>query len=210
MNRKLISKAISDMDDSLIAEAMSVPVVNSAHAPERTTNMENNKRLIRFRRITGLILAACLVFTLAVTAYAADIGGIRRIIQIWLHGDQTTAVLDVQNGQYTLTDEEGSFIQGGGGIAIEPDGSERPVTEDEILEHLDQPEVDHKEDGSIWVYYRGQKIEITDRFDSDGYCYLELRDGPEILYATIERNGGMATSPVNYVQPHEFGVTQVP
>lgn len=172
--------------------------------------MENNKRLIRFRRITGLILAACLVFTLAVTAYAADIGGIRRIIQIWLHGDQTTAVLDVQNGQYTLTDEEGSFIQGGGGIAIEPDGSERPVTEDEILEHLDQPEVDHKEDGSIWVYYRGQKIEITDRFDSDGYCYLELRDGPEILYATIERNGGMATSPVNYVQPHEFGVTQVP
>ena len=155
-------------------------------------------------------MAACLVFTLAVTAYAADIGGIRRLIQIWLYGEQTTAVLDVQNGQYTLTEEDGSFIRGGGGVAFEPDGSERPLTEAEILEHLDQPELYHKEDGTIWVYYHGQKIEITDRFDEDGYCYLELRNGTEILYATIERNGGMTTSPEKYVQPHQFGTTQEP
>ena len=207
MNRKLISKAISDMDDSFIAESMSPPVANYGHAPERTTNMDHHKKTIHFRKITGLILAASLVFTLAVTAYAADIGGIRRIIQIWLYGDQTTAVLDVQNGQYTLTDEEGSFIMGGGGVAFEPDGSERPLTEEEILEHLDHPEVAHKEDGSIWVYYRGQKIEITDRFDADGYCYLELRDGDDTLYATIDKNGGMATSPTDYPQPDEFGTS---
>ena len=169
--------------------------------------MDHHKKTIHFRKITGLILAASLVFTLAVTAYAADIGGIRRIIQIWLYGDQTTAVLDVQNGQYTLTDEEGSFIMGGGGVAFEPDGSERPLTEEEILEHLDHPEVAHKEDGSIWVYYRGQKIEITDRFDADGYCYLELRDGDDTLYATIDKNGGMATSPTDYPQPDEFGTS---
>jgi len=207
MNRKLISKAISDMDDSFIAESMSPPVANYGHAPERTTNMDHHKKTIHFRKITGLILAACLVFTLAVTAYAADIGGIRRIIQIWLYGDQTTAVLDVQNGQYTVTDEEGSFIMGGGGVAFEPDGSERPLTEEEILEHLDHPEVAHKEDGSIWVYYRGQKVEITDRFDADGYCYLELRDGEDTLYATIDKNGGMATSPTDYPQPDEFGTS---
>ena len=170
--------------------------------------MENKK--INSRKIIGLVLAACLVFTLAVTAYATDIGGIRRLIQIWLYGEQTTAVLDVQNGQYTLTEEDGSFIRGGGGVAIEPDGSERPLTEAEIMEHLDHPEVEHKEDGTIWVYYHGQKIEITDRFDEDGYCYLELRDGTEILFATIERNGGMATSPEKYVQPHQFGTTQEP
>ena len=103
MNRKLISKAISDMDDSLIAEAMIQPVEDAGYALERTTNMDHHKKTIHFRKITGLILAASLVFTLAVTAYAADIGGIRRIIQIWLYGDQKTAVLDVQNGQYTLT-----------------------------------------------------------------------------------------------------------
>lgn len=207
MNRKLISKAISDMDDSLIAEAMIQPVEDAGYALERTTNMDNQKKTIHFRKITGLILAASLVFTLAVTAYAADIGGIRRIIQIWLYGDQTTAVLDVQNGQYTLTDEEGSFIKGGGGVAFEPDGSERPLTEEEILQHLDQPDLQHKEDGTVWVYYHGQKIEITDRFDENGICYLELRDGETVLYATIEKDGGMAISPVAYVQPGEFGTT---
>ena len=208
MNRKLISKAISDMEDSLIAESMFPPVAKDGQPSERKENMKGNS--VKSRRVIGIILAACLVFTLAVTAYAADIGGIRRLIQIWLYGEQTTAVLDVQNGQYTLTDEEGSFIRGGGGVAFEPDGSERPLTEEEILEHLDQPELYHKEDGTIWVYYRGQKIEITDRFDADGYCYLELRNGTEILYATIERNGGMATSPEKYVQPHQFGTTQEP
>lgn len=207
MNRKLISKAISDMDDSFIAESMSPPVANYGHAPERTTNMDHHKKTIHFRKITGLILAACLVFTLAVTAYAADIGGIRRIIQIWLYGDQTTVVLDVQGGQYTVTDEEGSFIKGGGGVAFEPDGSERPLTEEEILQHLDQPDLQHKEDGTVWVYYHGQKIEITDRFDEYGICYLELRDGETVLYATIEKDGGMAISPVAYVQPGEFGTT---
>ena len=208
MNRKLISEAISNIDDVFIEETMFFSEEDFGHPPERTTNMENKN--INSRKIIGLVLAACLVFTLAVTAYATDIGGIRRLIQIWLYGEQTTAVLDVQNGQYTLTEEDGAFIMGGGGVAFEPDGSERPLTEAEIMEHLDHPEVEHKEDGTIWVYYHGQKIEITDRFDEDGYCYLELRDGTEILFATIERNGGMATSPEKYVQPHQFGTTQEP
>lgn len=170
--------------------------------------MQKQKKVISFRRITGYVLAACFIFTLAVTAYAADIGGIRRIIQVWLYGEQTTAVLDVQNGQYTLTDQQGSFLRGGGGVAIEPDGSERPLTEEEIIEHLEHPEVLHQEDGSIWVYYRGQKIEITDRFDEDGYCYLKLRDGKTVLYATIEKSGGLATSPTAYPQPGQFGTSE--
>lgn len=178
-------------------------------APEMENKiiMKKQKKTICLKKITSFILAACLIFTMAVTAYAADIGGIRRIIQIWLHGDRTTAVLDIQNGQYTLTDEKGSFIKGGGGVAFEPDGSERPLTEGEILEHLEQPEVIHQEDGSIWLYYRGQKIDITDRFDEEGYCYLELQDGEEVLYATIEKNGGLATSPTAYPKPHDFGTS---
>lgn len=175
---------------------------------ENNTIMEKQTKPIHFRKITSFILAACLIFTLAVTVYASDIGGIRRMIQIWLFGDRTTAVLDMQDGQYTLTDEEGSFISGGGGVAFEPDSSERPLTEAEILEHLDHPEVAYLDDGSIWVSYRGQKIEITDRFDKDGFCYLTLQDGEDVLYATIDKNGGMATSPVEFVQPHAFGTSE--
>lgn len=210
MNRKLISKAISDIDDVFIAESMFPPVANAGHAPERTTHMENTnqRKHILSRRLLGLILAACLVFTLAITAYAADIGGIQRIIQIWRFGDQTTAVLVIQDGQYSLTDEEGSFIQSGGGIAIEPDGSERPLTEEEILEHLDRPDLVYKEDGTVWVFYRAQSIEITDLFDADGVCYLELRDGEDVLYLTIKKGNGMMVSSKAYVQPWQFSITK--
>ena len=200
MNVRELYEAIGDVDDKYL------DMIDTSEM-ENMIIMEKRKKPIHLRKITSFILAACLIFTMAVTAYAADIGGIRRIIQIWLHGDRTTAVLDIQNGQYTLTDEKGSFIKGGGGVAFEPDGSERPLSEGEIMEHLEHPEVVHQADGSIWVYYRGQKIEITDRFDADGFCYLELRDGDDILYATIEKNGGIATSPTAYLQPDEFGTS---
>lgn len=200
MNVRKLYEAIGEVDDKYL------DMIDTSEM-ENKIIMLKQKKPICLKKITSFILAACLILTMAVTAYAADIGGIRRIIQIWLHGEQTTAVLDIQNGQYTLTDEEGSFIKGGGGVAFEPDGSERPLTEEEILAHLEHPEVIYQEDGRIWLYYRGQKIDITDRFDEEGYCYLELQDGEEVLYATIEKNGGLATSPTAYPKPHEFGTS---
>ena len=207
MNRELISKAIGDIEDVFIAESLSPPVVKAGHAPERTMNMDNKKHIYS-RRLMGLILAACLIFSLAITAYAADIGGIRRIVQIWRHGNQTTAILDIQDGQYSLTDETGALIMSGGGVAFDPDGSERPLTEDEIFAHLDRPELQYKEDGTVWVFYHSQKIEITDLFDADGVCYLELKDGEDVLYVTVTKENGMAVSPNAYVQPSQFSTTK--
>ena len=63
MNRKLISKAISDIEDSLIEEAMVTPAAQYDHTPERTTNMgkyEPRKTGVSIRRMIGLIAAACL------------------------------------------------------------------------------------------------------------------------------------------------------
>ena len=199
MNRKLISEAISNMDDVFVEETMLQSVEGFGHPLERTTNMENNKT--NSRRIIALVLAACLVFTLAVTAYAADIGGIRRIIKLWIQGEQTTVTLDVQEGNYTVTAEDGSPIISGGGVVMEADGSTRPVTEKEILTHLDQPDLHHKEDGTIWVYYREQKIEITDMFDDSGFCYLELQDDNGILYVLVDKQGGLSTSSTGYPTP---------
>lgn len=199
MNRKLISDAFSDMDDVFIEETMFHSTEDLGHPPERTANMENKR--INSRRIIGLVLAACLVFTLAVTAYAADIGGIRSIIMLWLQGEETTVLLDVQEGHYTVTAEDGSPIISGGGVVMEADGSKRPVTEEEVLALLDQPDVYHKEDGTIWVYYREQKIEITDMFDDSGFCYLELQDGDGVLYVLVDKQGGLSTSQTGYPTP---------
>lgn len=74
MNRKLISKAISNIDDRFIAEAMSPPAAN-AIAPERTKPMKHTRRMMR------LILAACLILALALSAYALDFLGIRDMLR---------------------------------------------------------------------------------------------------------------------------------
>ena len=76
-------------------------------------------------------------------AYAANVGGIQRTVQLWIHGDQTdaTLVIETEEGyaEYSATYQlqDGSTESfSGGGIAYEADGSERPLTEEEILQEL--------------------------------------------------------------------------
>ncbi len=157
------------------------------------------------------LLAICAVIVLALglatAAYAADVGGIRRTIQIWVHGDQTDAILELNgDGSYdlTYTDEAGELHeQQGGGAAFDIFGRERPLTEAEILEHLDAPEVIYEDDGSVWVYYHSQRLEITDKFD-DGVCYVQVRDGGSTLYLTVKYDGGFAYGAHGYASPHSF------
>ena len=177
---------------------------------KEVTTMKSTKHFPA-RRLIGLCAAVILILAMATAAYAADVGNIQRRVQLWIHGDQTDAVLDIRGGQYTVTyeDPEGNSQEfGGGGVAIEPDGSERPLTEEEILAHLNRPEVDYEDDGTVWVYYRAQRIEITDKFDADGVCYVQLKDGDDILYMTIKYQNGYATSPNRYIAPSEFNTSR--
>ena len=83
MNRNLVSKAISNIDDAFIAETLSPPVPHQDRAPERTIQMgryESKKNNVRSRRLVAIALAACLVFAMAATAYAANLFGIRDIL----------------------------------------------------------------------------------------------------------------------------------
>lgn len=80
MNRKLISKAISNIDDSFISESLTLPGVALDRTPERTIQMgkyESKKAKASFRRLLAIALTACLVFALALTAYACNLFGIR-------------------------------------------------------------------------------------------------------------------------------------
>ena len=80
MNRKLVSKAISNIDDAFIAETLSPPGAALDRAPERTIQMskyESPKTQASSRRLFALVLAACLVFAMALTAYACNLFGIR-------------------------------------------------------------------------------------------------------------------------------------
>lgn len=167
-------------------------------------NMKTKKHL-SLRR-TGLLCAVViLLFTLASIGYAENVGGIQRRIQLWRYGDQTDAILEIQDGSYelTYTDEDGTHSQGGGGVAIDIFGRERPLTEEELMEELrENIDVLHKEDGTVWVYYQDQSLEITDLFDENGVCYVQLQGGDETVYLTVEYQGGYSWSTTGYVEPN--------
>ena len=159
------------------------------------------------RRAATIGLAAALVLALGSVADVSDLGGIQRTVQLWLNGEMTDATLTVNEGSYTLRypDKDGTEREmGGGGVAFEPDGTERALTEEEMLEHLNAPEVEEREDGTVTVYYLDQKLDVTDKFDEDGVCYVQLEGGEKTIYMTIKRGNGYATSTTKYILPNEL------
>ena len=181
---------------------------SALHASAKTMEVRpmENKRKHYVRRAVAVCAAAALVLALAGIAYAADVGGIQRTIQVWLRGDLTNATLDIQGGEYTLTYTDGqgqAQERGGGGIAMEADGTERALTEEEIMEQLDSPDVEYGADGSVTVWWRGKGMNITDKFQN-GVCYVQLRDGGESLYLTVKYQAGYGWSNEDYPDPNDF------
>lgn len=165
------------------------------------------QKTIRISRLAAVCAALAIVLGLATAAYAADLGGVQRSIQLWIHGDRTNAMLEIENGNYSVTyeDADGNVRQrSGGGVAVDPSGRVRPVTEDEILRELNMPDVVYEENGTVWVYYFGQKVEITDRFDDQGVCYVQLKDGEGVLYMTIKNHSGYSVGKHKYPNPNSF------
>lgn len=159
-------------------------------------------------QVAAAILTAFILVGGTGTVYAANVGGIQRTIQLWIHGDQTDATLDVkEDGSYSLnySDENGKEVeQGGGGVAFDANGTERPLTEEEIMEQINMPEVEYEEDGSVWVYYENQKIEITDKFDNDKVCYVKIKGKEKTLYLTVKYQNGYCSSEDKYPSPASF------
>lgn len=171
---------------------------------ERMAIMNKRARM----RTAAAAVAACVALAGGGgIVYAADIGGIQRTVQLWIDGDQTTVTFEYDgDGSFLMSypSEDGEVKEiGGGGVAVEADGTERPLTEEELLDSLNDPEVEYKDDGTVWVYYYDQKIEITDQFQ-DGVCYVKLSHGDETLYMTVKYQDGYSTSPHKYADPDSF------
>lgn len=164
--------------------------------------MKRAGKRVRFQRAAALAAACMMVVGSASIAYAADVGGIQRTVQLWLRGEQTAVTIEFDGaGGYNMeyTDEEGNVRYGGGvGVAIEADGTERPLSEEELLGTLSGPDVEYRDDGSVWVYWLGQAVEITDQFE-DGVCYVQLVNGEDTLYVTVRYQNGYTASPHKYV-----------
>ncbi len=82
MNRELISKAISGIDEAFVAEAMTPPGAWTDRAPERIVQMGKHQHTGRrgTKRLMTLLIAAALTCALAATAVATDAFGIRSML----------------------------------------------------------------------------------------------------------------------------------
>ena len=158
------------------------------------------KKHFSLRKAVLLCAAVIAVFAMAGVCYAEDVGGIQRTIQLWRYGDQTDAVLEIQDGSYE--DADGVHSEEGGGVAIDVFGRERPLTEEELLEDLqNRIDVTYREDGTVWVYYKDQSMDITDLFDENGVCFVQLKDGKKTVYLTVEYDSCFSWSTECYLQP---------
>lgn len=160
---------------------------------------------------------ACLVIVgSSRIAYAANVGGIQRTIQLWMYGDQTDVTIDFDgSGNYSMeyTDADGNTRElGGGGFDVDADGTKRALTEDELIWHLfEEVDVSYNDDGRIMLYFQGQVADITDKFEND-ICYIFLNgtdlNGTDVsLYVTVLKaeDGGFPidSSPDRYLQYKE-------
>ena len=149
------------------------------------------------------VLAACLCVAVLIScagaAYAADLGGIRETIRVWFGGRQVDATVTEEGNGYRFTvDMDGETETfGGGGVAYEGDGTERPLTPEEVLEGF-STQIDTDENGRVWLYHYDQSYDITD-FLTGGTCKLALERDGETLYFDIENDddgvGSFGTSP---------------
>ena len=151
------------------------------------------KNMARLQKRTKMktaaaVIAGCILLGGTGTAYAANVGGIQRTIQLWIHGDQTNATLNVSdNGTYTMEyyDDNGEL-------------------QEELMEEIDSPDVEYEEDGSVWVYYHNQSIDITNKFNDNKVCFVKIADGDKTLYLTVKYQNGFSYSNEKYVEPEEF------
>ena len=84
MKHKVLSDALQGIDPRLIEEAIANPKFREDRSSERSKSMgkyENRGHHTSGRRLAVAVLAACLVFALAISAYGANLFGIREMFR---------------------------------------------------------------------------------------------------------------------------------
>ncbi|WP_276927667.1 hypothetical protein [Faecalibaculum rodentium] len=134
------------------------------------TIMKENRREtgMNFWQKHAAALGAALVIAGSTgVAYAADLGGIRTTVNVWLHGEHTQldAVPNGTGGYEFYETGSDEPIGGGGGVWIDENGVEHAASAQEVAENLASP-VEVREDGTVWLSVNEQTWDITDYIQS--------------------------------------------
>lgn len=167
--------------------ALKIPA--SVNLAEEKTNM---KPSVMRRKLSAIAGAAAILMT-ATCVYAADVGGIRTTVAGWFKGEKVTfeAVPNGDNG-YDFY-KEGSDVPefGGGGIIYERDGSETPMSAQELLENSTGEDLRLEEDGTVMLYLKDRSYDITKwcEYDKPAYFIATVDGNIRYMTVTIEDKG---------------------
>jgi hypothetical protein len=161
-----------------------------------------NKKATSKKALVAASLAAVVILG-GTSAYAANVGGIQKVVKIWFHGEKTEAVLKTneKKGTYSVYDKNGKEIQGGGGVAIGKDGKERPLDSKDFEEEVANDSEVETIDGHTYIMWRDQKVDITDDLKKKEVVHKKLKSGDEVMYFSVKKNGNMAASSDGYIEP---------
>lgn len=167
-------------------------------------NMNSKQAKMVFRPAVAVAICAVVALGTGTVAYAADFGGFRSAIQLWMGGEpiEATIIQDPNSeiGHYEVLDEDGNVVMGGGGVSVDMFGNERPATMEEIQDELSNY-VDRTADGRVWLHESQETYDITDLMAS-GKCNIvvPLKDGSAVYYE-IEDQDGMAYAYERTLEP---------
>ncbi|WP_026654221.1 MULTISPECIES: hypothetical protein [Butyrivibrio] len=156
------------------------------------------KRMNRIKRENthrNLLVAAVAMLVVLVgsgTAYAADLGGIKKTVQMWVHGNKTDVSyeFDEEKNNYvkTYVNENGEEVQEDVSVWH---GDNTPLEEDELIEYeSDNVSYEKTDDGRFMIYYQNKAVDITDKF-TDGTCYIHVvgEKGEKYIRIKLTENG---------------------
>lgn len=156
------------------------------------------KRMEKMKRekINKNLLAAAAVLFVVVagsgTAYAANLGGIRESVKLWVRGNKIDVSYEFNEGEgtylKTYVDENGEEVQEDASMWH---GDNSPVTMEELIEEEhDRVVVEKTDDGKCILYFQNKVIDITDKF-TDGKCFIHVvgEEGEKYIEVKLDENG---------------------
>lgn len=144
------------------------------------TIMKENRREtgMNFWQKHAAVLGAVLVIAGSTgVAYAADLGGIRTTVNVWLHGEQKEleAVPDGSGGYEFYENGSDEPIGGGGGIWYDENGVEHEASAQDVADNM-KPPVEILDDGRVTLELKEKVWDITGEVQRGKEAYFHAGD----------------------------------
>lgn len=142
---------------------------------EREDNKMNSDTFHGFSRIAAAITACAVTLGVGGVCYAADLGGIRTKVELWMNGEKTEVEVEADGMGYTWTGDDGE-VHGFGGVAMDDSGNKTALTAEELAAAWNTGCDLRAEDGRFTLSYKNLSYDVTDMINEDGTLRVHIAD----------------------------------